>query len=472
MNAQNLDKKQQSMVAISANTAVGNMSNLNIAVNQGLDNGLTINEIKEAMVQLYAYCGFPRSLNALNTLKTVVDERKTSGKKDVEGKAGNVENKVTDKYEQGRKTLEILSKTPQQKPAPGFGEFAPRIDNFLKEHLFADIFANDVLDAKQRELVTISALAAMEGTEGQLKAHIGMGKNTGITDDELKTVADIIGQNISQTRANTVLRNIGLPEKNTIQPDILVRIAEIEVYPQYRDEYLKFAKEIAKNSVGNEPGVISVFPMQVKENPNLIRIMEIYEDKKAYDAHIASANFQKYKTSTPQMIKDLKLVDMNMITPENLAKVFRKTNQTQKITAMNNEVPKISEFPTGQSNDAYAQYFSGKSWLAPLTQIKELNVPISNVTFEPGCRNNWHKHSGGQILICVGGEGYYQERGKAAQKLKEGDIVEIAPNIEHWHGAAPDSWFSHLAIACNPQTNENTWLEPVSDEEYNNATSN
>lgn len=104
-----------------------------------------------------------------------------------------------------------------------------------------------------------------------------------------------------------------------------------------------------------------------------------------------------------------------------------------------------------------------------MTTSKELNVPMSNVTFEPGCRNNWHSHTGGQLLIAVGGAGYYQERGKAARRLLPGDVVEIAPNVEHWHGAAPDSWFSHLAIACNPQTNQNTWLEVVNDEEYAEA---
>lgn len=103
--------------------------------------------------------------------------------------------------------------------------------------------------------------------------------------------------------------------------------------------------------------------------------------------------------------------------------------------------------------------------------MTELNVPVSNVTFEPACRNNWHSHTGGQILIAVGGTGYYQERGKVAIEMRPGDVIEIAPNVEHWHGAAPYSWFSHLAIACNPQTNENIWLEPVSDTEYEKATS-
>lgn len=141
------------------------------------------------------------------------------------------------------------------------------------------------------------------------------------------------------------------------------------------------------------------------------------------------------------------------------------------INAQNMEttVPEISAFPTGKPNVAYEQYFSGRSWLAPLTSMKELNVPVSNVTFEPGCRNNWHSHTGGQLLICVGGEGYYQEKGKPARRLKAGDVVEIAPDVVHWHGAAPDNWFSHLAVECNPQTNKNTWLSPVTDEEYAEA---
>ena len=135
------------------------------------------------------------------------------------------------------------------------------------------------------------------------------------------------------------------------------------------------------------------------------------------------------------------------------------------------EVPQnISAFPLGKENMGFKQYFTGESWLAPLTSNKDLNVPMSNVTFEPGCRNNWHSHTGGQILIAVGGVGYYQERGKAARRLLPGDVVEIAPDIEHWHGAAPDSWFSHLAIGCNPQTNKNIWLEQVDDQQYAEAT--
>ena len=138
--------------------------------------------------------------------------------------------------------------------------------------------------------------------------------------------------------------------------------------------------------------------------------------------------------------------------------------------AESRDVPQISPFPVGEENTGYAQYFSGRSWLAPLTRDKRLNVPVFNVTFEPGCRNNWHKHTGGQMLIAVGGSGYYQERGTAARRLVPGDVVEIAPDVEHWHGAAPDSWFSHLAVECNPGSNKNTWLEAVNDADYKTAT--
>lgn len=129
-----------------------------------------------------------------------------------------------------------------------------------------------------------------------------------------------------------------------------------------------------------------------------------------------------------------------------------------------------SVFPTGDKlPEMFSQYFIGQAYLTRLTQNKDLNCPISNVTFEPGCRNNWHSHTGGQILIAISGKGYYQARGEAARLLLPGDVVEIPADVEHWHGAAPDSWFSHLAIECNPQTNNNIWLEPVDDKQYTEA---
>ena len=121
-------------------------------------------------------------------------------------------------------------------------------------------------------------------------------------------------------------------------------------------------------------------------------------------------------------------------------------------------------FPLGEKNDAYAQYFVGQSYLSMLTTER---VGIANVTFEPGCRNNWHiHHKGGQILLCTAGRGYYQEWGKPAQEMNPGDVINIAPEVKHWHGAAPDSWFSHLAIEVPGENGSNEWLESVDAEIY------
>ena len=138
---------------------------------------------------------------------------------------------------------------------------------------------------------------------------------------------------------------------------------------------------------------------------------------------------------------------------------------------MENEKTFQQMFPQGEPlPEQFSKYFTGQAWLARLTTDAALNVPVSNVTFSPGCRNNWHSHTGGQLLIAVGGRGYYQEKGRPARELLPGDVVEIAPDVVHWHGAAPDSWFSHLAVECNPATNVNTWQEPVDDAQYDAAT--
>ena len=127
-------------------------------------------------------------------------------------------------------------------------------------------------------------------------------------------------------------------------------------------------------------------------------------------------------------------------------------------------------FGLGAPNDAYAQYFIGNSYLNPLTSAAECGVGLSNVTFEPGCRNNWHVHhadkGGGQILICTDGRGWYQEWGKDPQELTPGTVVVIPEGVKHWHGAARDSWFSHIAFEAPGENLTNEWLEPVTDEQY------
>ena len=130
----------------------------------------------------------------------------------------------------------------------------------------------------------------------------------------------------------------------------------------------------------------------------------------------------------------------------------------------------VNTFGKGQPNDAYARYFTGHSFLNPLTKAGECPIAMSNVTFEPGCRNNWHIHhagrGGGQMLICTAGEGWYQEAGKAAQSLAPGAVVYIPAGVKHWHGAKKDSWFAHIAFDVPGEDASNEWLEPVTDEEY------
>lgn len=145
-----------------------------------------------------------------------------------------------------------------------------------------------------------------------------------------------------------------------------------------------------------------------------------------------------------------------------------------KSTAFNDAKSKHAAsmvFPIGQPNDDFAQYFSGKSFLAPVSNAQ---VSIFNVTFEPGCYNNWHIHhgenGGGQILICVAGRGYYQEWGKDAIEMHPGDVVNIPVGVKHWHGAAADSWFSHLAVEVPGEHTSNEWLEPVVKQDYQKLT--
>lgn len=127
-------------------------------------------------------------------------------------------------------------------------------------------------------------------------------------------------------------------------------------------------------------------------------------------------------------------------------------------------------FGIGQSNKDFSQYFIGNSYLNPLTKPGKSAVFLANVTFEPGCRNNWHIHhatkGGGQILICVDGQDFYQEENSKPRKLNPGDVVVIPANVKHWHGATKDSWFSHIAVEVPREDTSNEWCEPISDEEY------
>ena len=346
ISAQSLTDHQKHLATIATLEAQGDLVRLEPAITAALDGGVTINEIKEAFSQLYAYTGFPRSLNALGVLSNVIEANQG---KWAEGKPWT----RPALWDDAQKALTIGTTVQTQLSGRPFNyEFCPQNDYYLKAHLFGDIFAGDQLSAADREIVTVAALSALKGVAPQLAAHKAGAVNMGNTQEVV-------------------------------------------------DELCKFLSDNGLSQCD------------------------------------ASADAQ------------------------------------------------AGSWPKGNPNDAYAQYFTGQSYLAPITPknfettetaegmkpSETSALPISNVTFEPGCRNNWHVHHGAhQILICVSGEGIYQEWGKPAIRLHSGDIIDIPEGTKHWHGATKDSWFQHLASHVHvgdPESNE--WLEPVTDEQYNEA---
>ena len=201
MESPALNAQEQSIVRIASFTAVGNLPSLKTHLNAGLDAGLTINEIKEVLVQTYAYCGFPRCLNGINTFMTVVEERKAKGISDVVGKEASPIIDGESKYETGKQTLQKLTGIEEKGPKTGAAAFTPIIDVFLKEHLFADIFSRDVLTYQQRELATISVLSALDGVAPQLQFHLGVGLNIGLTESQLNHLFLIIETQIGKKQA-------------------------------------------------------------------------------------------------------------------------------------------------------------------------------------------------------------------------------------------------------------------------------
>jgi len=208
LNAQNnaesdkvLSKKQQNIIPIAAYAANGDLQQLKSALNEGLDAGLTITEIKEVIVHLYAYCGFPRSIRGLQTFMEVLDERKAKGITDEKGADASPVNDDLTKYERGKKNLEELIGRPLNGPQRGYAAFAPVIEIFLKEHLFADIFDRDVLTFAERELVTVSVLSSIGGVEPMLRSHLSICLNVGYTPEQLNEYVGIIKKRIGKKEA-------------------------------------------------------------------------------------------------------------------------------------------------------------------------------------------------------------------------------------------------------------------------------
>lgn len=337
VSAQSLTIRQKHLATIAALEAQGDLARLEPAITDALDGGITINEIKEAFSQLYAYTGFPRSLNALGILNRIIENPKDNWS------VGTPWTRPA-MWDNARNALEVGTEVQTRLSGQPFNyDFCPQNDYYLKSHLFGDIFAGDQLSPADREIVTVAALSAMNGVAPQLAAHKAGAVNMGNTQEIVDELCIFLSENgLSQCDAS------------------------------------------------------------------------------------ADANAGSWSKGNP--------------------------------------------------NDAYAQYFTGNSYLAPI-QPKNLAAGektvqgYSNVTFEPGCRNNWHIHHGAhQILICVSGEGIYQEWGRPAIRLHAGDIIDIPEGVKHWHGATKDSWFQHLAShvhVSDPESNE--WLEEVSDGQFKDA---
>lgn len=341
---ESLSRRQQAIVPIAALTAKGDTAHLKTALSEGLESGLTVSEIKEVLTHLYAYTGFPRSLNALGTFMKVLDERKAKNINDAEGEDASPLPTDKTSLELGTEVQTRLSGRPVQ---GGVMAFAPAVDYFLKAHLFGDLFGRDNLAESDRELATLSALASLEGAESQFRSHVRYATNAGVTSGQLWQISHIL-----------------------------------------------------KDKVG------------VRE---------------AWRANQVLSAIYERKYPMPEPIRDV--------------------------------------FPRGKVSTF--NYFTGEVYNQRLVAANDTTpCQASNVTFSAGARTRWHIHSGTQILLCTAGRGWYQEKGKPAQALQVGDAVNIRPGVEHWHGAAYDSEFSHVSVIPNPKSNKDTWLEPVSKEEY------
>ena len=347
-----LSLKQKSLIPIAAYTAIGDLNQLKTALYEGLDAGLTVNEVKEAMVHLYAYSGFPRSIRGLQTLMEVIKEREAKGITDEAGNDASIIIDERSKYERGKEILEALTGVPQSDTRSGYAAFAPVIEIFLKEHLFADLFERDVLTFAERELVTISVLSSIGRAEPMLRSHLNICLHLGFTPAQLTEFIGILKEKVGKKEAR---------EAQSVLNDLVSdRVKENRVEDNPRNESWS-----SKGSLTNSPN------------------------------------------------------------------------------------------------------FTGTVWLNMLgTTESGLHASVGNVTFAPGARTHWHSHPGGQLLFVTEGKGVYKAKGQPARFLQKGDYVEIPADIVHWHGATPDSEFSHIAVSLNTDLGGAVWSGPVTDDEY------
>jgi 4-carboxymuconolactone decarboxylase len=242
--AQSLNFRHQSIATISALTAVGDLEQLKDAFSDGLDAELSVNEIREVLVHLSAYCGFPRSLQGINTFMAVLDARKAKGIKDKVGREATLVQSNLSKYEQGKKTLELLTGQPEREPKTGYAAFAPVIDTFLKEHLFADIFGRDILNYTDREIATVAALVSLGGVEPMLRGHIGIALRLGVTEAAMRQMLSLVEARVGKEEADAGRRVLSAITNSAVAP------GSVETAEGKKNIYAKGTKAPATNFTG------------------------------------------------------------------------------------------------------------------------------------------------------------------------------------------------------------------------------
>jgi alkylhydroperoxidase/carboxymuconolactone decarboxylase family protein YurZ/quinol monooxygenase YgiN len=312
MKTESLNSKQQNIVTIAAFTASGDLPKLGEALNAGLDAGLTINEIKEVLVQLYAYAGFPRSLNGIGTFMSVLEARKKKGVEDSPGKEASPRAANKSSVELGTENQTTLIGAPA---TGAYITFAPAIDQFLKGHLFGDIFGRDNLDFQTREVATIAALSNMEGVNSQLQAHFRLGFNTGLTEAQMRSLIEVLAAKVGWPQADNageVLDKV-LNRETTPPARKIVRLAKLQIHAVQLETYKAALKEEIETSLQAESGVLVLQAVAEKDNPTQITILEVYANAEAYQAHLETPHFKEYKTSTSGMVESLELVEVEPV---------------------------------------------------------------------------------------------------------------------------------------------------------------
>jgi len=347
--SQSLDKRQAAMIPIAALTVSGDVQTLNEALKAGLENGLTVNEIKEIFIHSYAYAGFPRALNGIMTFMDVASERKALGMTEEVGREATP---LPDDYNAnsyGHQVRNALVGRDMSNRTTGYAGFVPTIETFLVEHLFADIFYRDVLTVKDRELLTISMLSAMPGVEAQLTSHMKLSLRVGYSPAQLLEFTRIL--------------------KDTVSQDSAIRASHV------------------LSSVAN--------------------------------------------------------IDTNTKTMTHVT-VSSDSTVTQGSPTNFSGVAKVSSRFTSPIDGHYRGAL---------------------VEFEAGSRTAWHTHPKGQTLVIISGKGLVQNKGGDILEMLPGNVITIPPNTRHWHGAAPDSSMSHIAISTPDNGETVTWMELVSQEQ-------